>query len=325
MKSAISSTRIRNTSRNTSSRTFTKWVSIGLICASSLGLAGAQKGPLTIGSKIDTEGALLCQMTKLLLEGNFFTIKDRCSTGTTPIVRKALLEGEIDLYPEYTGNVVYFFPEAKVSVEIAKNPAKIYATAKSLDAKNKIVWLKPAPANNTWAIAIPLKLSQSENLKSFSDLAKYLKAGKTFKLAASQEFADRDDALKGFEKAYGFTLTPEQLVILPGGNTTQTETAAAQGTSGVNAAMAYGTDGTISALGLVALNDPKGGVAVYQPAMTVRQVVYSKYPELAKLINPVFATLTKEVLSELNGKIAIGGENASKVAGDYLRAKGFLK
>lgn len=295
--------------------------------ALSLGAAFAQsKGPITVGSKIDTEGALLCSMSKLLLEQAGFTVKDRCSTGTTPIVRKALLEGEIDLYPEYTGNIVYLLPEQKINPSIALNASKVYQTARTLDKKvNNIVWLRPANANNTWAIAIPQKLAAAEKLKSLADLAKYINAGKTFKMAASQEFADRDDGLKGFEKAYGFTVKPDQLVILPGGNTTQTETAAAQGTSGVNAAMAYGTDGAIAALGLVALTDPKGGVAVYQPAITVRGAVFAKYPELKTIIEPVFARLNAKTLSSLNGKISVGGESAAKVAGDWLKANKFLK
>jgi osmoprotectant transport system substrate-binding protein len=276
------------------------------------------KGPITIGSKIDTEGSLLCQMTKQTLEGKGFKVIEKCSTGTTQVVRKALLEGEIDLYPEYTGTGAYLFEKEKLETN---NAEKLYQALKALDLKvNKIVWLQPAPANNTWAIAIPKKLAQAEQLKTMADLAKYIKAGKSFKLAASQEFVDRVDALKAFEKVYGFKLKPEQLVIVAGGNTTQTETAAAQGTSGVNAAMAYGTDGAIAALGLVALTDSSGAVAVYQPAITVRKAVLDQHPEIAQIINPLFAKLDEKILSSLNGKIAVGGISAAKVAADYLKS-----
>lgn len=158
-----------------------------------------------------------------------------------------------------------------------------------------------------------------------SDFARYVNAGKPVKLAASQEFVDREDALKAFEKVYGFKLKPEQLLILPGGNTTQTEQAAARGTSGVNAAMAYGTDGGIAALGLVALTDPQGAVAVYQPALTVRKAVADKYPEIARLMNPVFAALNEATLSSLNAQVAVNGKNPADVARDYLKNKGLLK
>jgi len=252
-----------------------------LLIALDMGLALAQKGPITIGSKIDTEDSVLCEMVRIVLEGNGFKVNDRCSFGTTDVVRKALTSGEIDLYPEYTGTTVgLFFPEAKLAASISKDAAKAYATAKQLDAKNGIVWLEAAPANNTWAIAVPKTLADKEGLQTIADFAKYVNAGKPVKLAGSQEFFDRKDAFKAFEKVYGFSLKPNQMVVLPGGNTTQTEQAASRGTNGVNAAMAYGTDGGISALGLVALTDSKGAVAVYQPAIGgVRQVPRAGWPD----------------------------------------------
>lgn len=287
-----------------------------LLCSA----ASAQK-TVTVGSKIDTEGALLCQLTKQALERGGFKVNDKCSTGATSVVRKALLQGEIDMYPEYTGSAIYLLTEAgqKIDPKVSQNAVKAYTTVKALDLRlNKVVWLSRAPANNTWAIAVPAKLAQANNLKTMADFARYVKGGGTVKLAASQEFVDRDDALGAFEKAYGFKLQPSQLLIVPGGNTTQTETAAAQGTSGVNAAMAYGTDGAIGALGLVALTDPKGAVAVYQPALTVRQSVAQKYPEIAKIMNPIFAKLDAKTLSVLNGRIAVGGESAAAVARAWL-------
>jgi osmoprotectant transport system substrate-binding protein len=296
-----------------------------LLIALGMGLALAQKGPITIGSKIDTEGELLCQMVKLRLEAAGFRVNDRCRTGTTNIVRRALTSGEIDLYPEYTGTALtQFFPQAQIDVALTRDAKRAIEKLRELDAKNDIVWLNPAPANNTWAIAVPKALAEKEGLKTMADFARYVNAGKPLKLAASQEFVERDDALKAFERVYGFKLKPEQLLILPGGDTTQTETAAARGTNNVNAAMAYGTDGAIATLGLVALTDPQGAVAVYQPAITVRKAIFEKYPELATLINPLFATLTEEVLSELNGQVSLG-KKAADVAAEYLKKRGLIK
>ncbi|WP_261664777.1 ABC transporter substrate-binding protein [Deinococcus sp. Marseille-Q6407] len=273
-----------------------------------------------MGSKIDTEGALLCQITKLSLIDAGFTVNDKCSTGTTNVVRKALEQGEIDLYPEYTGSAIYILNEggAKIDEAVSRNAQQAYDTVKRLDADNGIMWLDHAPANNTWAVAVPQKLADANNLNTMADFGKWVAGGGKVKLAASQEFVDRDDALRAFEKTYGFQLKPDQLVIVPGGNTTQTETAAAQGTSGVNAAMAYGTDGAIGALGLKALTDPEGAVAVYQPALTVRKATLDKYPKIADVMNPLFAKLDEQTLSDLNGRIAVKGEDAAKVAQDWL-------
>lgn len=300
-------------------------VVILLIAALLLGAGFAQK-PIVLGSKVDTEGSVLAQIIRLMLEHNGIQVVDKSGFGTTSVVRKALLAGEIDMYPEYTGTALTFFPNHDFPPDLSTKPEELYQTVKKLDLEeNHIVWLNAAPANNTWAIAVPQSLAAKYNLKSMADLAKYINAGHTFKLAASQEFIDRPDALKAFEKVYGFSLSPDQLVVLSGGNTTQTETAAARGTSGVNAAMAYGTDGTLSALKLVELTDPKHAVAIYQPAPIVRQEVAKAYPNLGDILNPVFATLTAPVLQKLNGEVAVNGEKPSDVAMSYLKAQGFLE
>ena len=74
--------------------------------------AGQKKDPITVGSKIDTEGELLSSIIKLTLEDAGFKVVDKSQTGTTDVVRKALLSGEIDVYPEYTGNGLVFFKDS---------------------------------------------------------------------------------------------------------------------------------------------------------------------------------------------------------------------
>ncbi len=93
----------------------------------------------------------------------------------------------------------------------------------------------------------------------------------------------------------------------------------------MNAAMAYGTDGTISAFNLVILSDPLGVQPVYAPAPRVRGEIMEKHPEIADILNPVFESLTLEKLQELNGRIGVDGEKPVDVARDYLKSAGFLK
>ncbi|EFC9650083.1 glycine betaine ABC transporter substrate-binding protein OsmF, partial [Escherichia coli] len=147
----------------------------------------------------------------------------------------------------------------------------------------------------------------------------------TFKLAASAEFIERADALPAFEKAYGFKLGQDQLLSLAGGDTAVTIKAAAQQTSGVNAAMAYGTDGPVAALGLQTLSDPQGVQPIYAPAPVVRESVLKEYPQMAQWLQPVFASLDAKTLQQLNASIAVEGLDAKKVAADYLKQKGWTK
>ena len=282
------------------------------------------KGPIVVGSKIDTEGALLSQMVILMLRGKGFEVVDKSQFGPTSVVRKAIISGELDMYPEYTGNGAFFFDEADSPVW--KSAKQGYERVKELDkAQNNIVWLTPAPANNTWAIAVPKTLANKENLASLDDFAAYVNRGGYVKLIGSEEFVTSPAALPAFQQDYGFTLKQSQLLVVSSGDTAQTEKAAAQGTDSVNAAMAYGTDGSLSAFNLVVLSDPKGVQPVYQPAPIIRGEVYDKYPEIGTILRPVFESLDLVTLQTLNGKITVEGQNAADVARDYLAKKGFLK
>jgi len=156
------------------------------------------------------------------------------------------------------------------------------------------------------------------------DFAKYLNSGGGIKLAASAEFVESPSALPAFETTYGFRLSDEQLLTLAGGNTSATLRAAAEGMSGVNAAMAYGTDGALAALGLVALEDDKGAQVVYAPAPVVRETVLQHHPEIRVALDPVFETLTLATLQKLNAEIAVEGGEARAVATSYLKSKHFL-
>jgi osmoprotectant transport system substrate-binding protein len=286
--------------------------------------AAAQAQPVRIGSKIDTEGALLGNLIVQMLEAGGVKTQNKLSLGNTKIVRSALVAGEIDLYPEYTGNGAFFHADEK-------NPAwkqldAGYQRIKALDAeKNKLAWLAPAPANNTWAIALRKDVAATNKLKTLADFGKWVAGGGKVKLAASAEFAERPDALPAFQSAYGFKLNQDQLLLLAGGDTAATIKAAAEQTSGVNAAMAYGTDGPVAALGLVVLEDPKGVQPVYAPAPVVRADVLTRLPQIATLLAPLFKTLDTATLQQLNAQIALEGQDAKQVAAKYLKAKGLVK
>jgi osmoprotectant transport system substrate-binding protein len=244
--------------------------------------------------------------------------------GNTKIVRTALTSGEIDIYPEYTGNGAFFFSDDKNPAW--KNAKAGYDLVKKLDLeKNKVVWLEPSPANNTWAIAVRKDVASSNKLKTMEDLGRWVSGGGKFKLAASAEFIERSDALPAFQTAYGFKLNQNQLLTLAGGDTSVTIKAAAEGTSDVNAAMAYGTDGPVSALGLVILDDPKGVQPVYAPAALIREEVLAKNPKIKALLAPVFKSLDGVTLQGLNAQIALEGKDAKQVAIQYLKSKGFIK
>ncbi|MCC3701022.1 ABC transporter substrate-binding protein [Rouxiella badensis] len=277
-----------------------------------------------VGSKIDTEGSLLGNIIIQVLDANGIKTTNKLQLGNTKVLRGAITAGEIDIYPEYTGNGAFFFSDEKDPAW--KNAKQGYEKVKKLDYdQNKIVWLDPSPANNTWTIAVRDDVARANHLQTLADLGKWVNGGGDFKLAASAEFIERPDALPAFENAYGFKLNQNQLLSLAGGDTAVTIKAAAEKTSGVNAAMAYGTDGPVAALGLQTLQDPKGVQPIYAPTPIVREAVLKAYPQIPGLLKPVFASLDGPTLQKLNAQIAVGGADAKKVAAKYLQQKGFIK
>lgn len=277
--------------------------------------------PVVVSSKIDTEGAVLGQMILQSLEDAGVPVENRLQLGGTSIVRNAIKAGEIDLYPEYTGNAAFFHDQA--DRDIWKDADKAYEAAARLDKQaHDIIWLTPAKANNTWAMSVRGDLAREHNLNTLEDLARYLNNGGTFKFAASSEFVESASALPAFQEAYGFKLASDQLLTLSGGNTAATLRAAALNNNDVNGAMTYGTDGGLNALDLKVMEDTLGVQPVYQPAPIVRAQVLEAYPEIREVLEPIFESLDLETLQRLNGQVAVNGVPASKVARDYLDSLG---
>jgi osmoprotectant transport system substrate-binding protein len=273
--------------------------------------------PVVVSSKIDTEGAVLGQMILQTLEEADIPVENRLQLGATSIVRNAIKAGEIDLYPEYTGNAAFFHDQA--DRDIWKDAAKAYEQAASLDKRaHNIVWLTPAKANNTWAMSVRGDLARENGLNTLEDLASYINGGGAFKFAASAEFVESASALPAFQEAYGFKLGSDQLLILSGGNTAATLRAAALTDNDVNGAMTYGTDGGLNALDLKVMEDTLGVQPVYQPAPIVRAEVLETYPNIREVLAPVFESLDLETLQRLNGQVAVNGVPAEAVARDYL-------
>ncbi|GKW48082.1 glycine betaine ABC transporter substrate-binding protein OsmF [Halomonas sp. NCCP-2165] len=284
--------------------------------ATLLGTSAAQ-AQVVVSSKIDTEGSVLGEMIAQTLENGGVEVQRRLQLGGTSIVREAIRAGEIDIYPEYTGNGAFFFDMADSPVW--KDAEAAFETVRERDREaNDLVWLAPASANNTWAISVRGDLAREAGLTSLEDLADYLAEGGDFIFAGSAEFVESEAALPAFQDAYGFSLDSDQLVVLSGGNTAATMRAAALGTNGVNAAMTYGTDGGLQALDLVVLEDTLGVQPVYQPAPVVRAEVLDAYPEIETLLGPVFEALDLETLQRLNGEVAVNGADPAAVAGDFL-------
>ena len=285
-----------------------------------------EKKPVTIATMLDSEGSVLGQIILQVLNANGIETIDRINFGTPDILRAALENNEVDLVVDYTGSGQYYHPEDATDTSIWNDPVKGYEFTAELDfEKNNIVWLTPSPANNTESIAVRREFSETNNITDMAQLAAYINAGNEFKLIAASSFVENPMGLLGYEEAYGFKLTNDQIIALSSGNTAEMLKALAEKTNGVNASLVYGTDGALDKLDLVVLDDPKHIPPVYLPAPVIRKEVLDMYPEIETLLKPIFESLTLEVLQNLNAQVAYDGKDAAEVARNYLEENNFIQ
>ena len=291
--------------------------------------SAADRAPIKVGAKDFTESLILGHIILWRLEAAGLPVEDSMPTGSTPKTRAALLDGEIDIYAEYTANaLVLYHPDVRrqLDPEALKEPGRMYREAARVERRDAgIVWLDAAPADNGWGIAVPRTLAETERLRTIADFARYANAGGRVKLAGSNEFFTRDDALPSMQGAYGFALSPTQKVGMASIDSVTYAEAAAGGKERINAAMAFATDGALDSFGLVMLEDPLDTQLPYQPAPVLREDTYAQYPEVADILAEPFAALTTETLRDLSSRVTVRGQEPGLVAQQWLSANGFLE
>ncbi|HEX2115040.1 MAG TPA: glycine betaine ABC transporter substrate-binding protein, partial [Alphaproteobacteria bacterium] len=178
--------------------------------------AGAQAQQIVVGGKGFTEQLLMAEMTSQLLKANGFTPDKRAGMGSA-VLRKAMESNQIDVCWEYTGTSLITYN--KITDRLSAEDT--YKKVKEVDGKIGLVWLDPSKANNTYAIAMRKDGVQQTGIKSLSDFAKAVNAGKAPSLALNAEFAGRPDGLPGLEKEYGFKMPLDKVKKMDTGLTYQ--------------------------------------------------------------------------------------------------------
>jgi osmoprotectant transport system substrate-binding protein len=236
------------------------------------------------------------------------------------------------VYPNYNGTAISNWyrdiPWAQEAIGegTSGDAYASFATVASYDAALfDLIWLRPAPANNTYALAVTRQWSEENGITTLPEFAAYVNDGGEVVLSTGDEFAQRPDGLPSFYETYGFELTEDQLIIIAGATPAQTEQALFEGANGVNVAMAYGTDGALLAYDFVVLEDPNGAQPVFQPTPVFRGEVIRQYPEIAGILNPIFATFDNPTLQGLNASVEVDGLSPQLAAQTYLIDNGFIE
>ena len=281
--------------------------------------SGGGGGPtITVGSKDFTEQFILGSMYAQALDANGFNGVAKLNLGSEQIADKALQNGQIDLYPEYTGTaLVAIVPykgnpadlnSAKATYEAAK---KGYAERSPADTM-----LTQASFNNTYGIFVRKSVADKYGLTNMNELAK---DSKNLTFISFSQFQNRSDGYPNIRKNYP-AFDFEEIKIVNELGLRYSGLESGEGDVGVG----FTTDGQLTSDQLVVMKDPKSIWPFYHPAPVVRSDVLKKYPKIEKVLNEVTASLSLDTMRELNGKVDLDQEDPEDVAKEYLEDKGII-
>jgi osmoprotectant transport system substrate-binding protein len=276
---------------------------------------------ISVGSKNFSESVLLGKMALILLEADGATVTDLTNIPGSASARQAAIEGQLDAQWEYTGTgwITYLGHDKPIKDESAQ-----YDAVRDEDLKeNGLVWLPPAPMNNTYGFAVTEKVQRKYGLETLSDIKKVPVAERTF--CIESEFANRPDGLNGMLKAYGLPRgvadgVPEKNLQIYQTGAIYDATAKGRCAFGE----VFTTDGRIVALDLHVLEDDKQYFPNYNVSFVLGEDVLDDHPQIEDLFAPVTQELTNEVLLKLNAEIDVDGREPADVARDWLEREGFI-
>ena len=278
---------------------FVLLISALILSACSPSPSADSAGTVVVGSKDFTEQFIVAEMYAQLLENEGFTVERKLNLGGTPIAHEAMMNGDIDLYPEYTSTGLL----TMLKLDPIQDAQEIYTTVKSgYEQQYKLTWLTPSPFNDTQALAMTKEVAAQYGIQTYSDLSQ--KASELV-LGGPAEFLEREDGLKGLQQAYGGFEFKEVKQLGTGSLRYQ---ALMEGQ--VDVVVAFGTDGAIKGNDLLLLVDDLVFYPIYNVAPVIRLDTLEKYPQIEKILNDFAPLLTDDIMSGLTA----GRERESKTS-----------
>lgn len=274
---------------------------------------------LSVGSKNFTEQLILGKIAVILMKSAGADVTDLTNIPGSASARYAQVDGQVDMEWEYTGTAwISYLGHTKPIPEEQKQ----YEAVRDEDLKeNGLVWLKPAPMNNTYGFATPTETLKKLGISKLSEIADLPPDQRTF--CVESEFKNRNDGFEPMLKKYGLQLGKD----VPQGNVKTLATGAiyaATDKGECNFGEIFTTDGRIKALDLTVLEDDRAFFPKYNVATVFRKQVLDEHPELKDLFAPVSAKLDDKTLIELNAQVDVDGRDPVDVAHTWLQKEGFL-
>jgi len=276
---------------------------------------------ITVTAKNFTEQLILGKIAVLAAQAAGFEVTDMTNVPGSVAVRQLMLDGGADMTYEYTGTawLTYLGQEAGIP-----DKDEQYTAVRDADEENGLVWLEPAPLNNTYAMAVRSEaVAELGDVATLSQIAALPVEQRTFCVEA--EFNSRADGFAPMLERYGLELGAADGV--PTGNVSILDTGTvyeATDRGRCNFGEVFTTDGRIDSLDLTVLEDDQGFFPAYNVAPVLTDDVLERYPQLAGVYEQISPALTDDELRTLNRRVDVEGEEPADVAFDWMVEKGFV-
>lgn len=286
---------------------------IGAACGEdgSGGGGGGEGGTLTVGGVAFAENQIVAEMYAQVLENAGYTVERQTGLESREVLQPAIEAGDIDIAPEYLSSLLLFLdPDAAASGD----PDEARSALEPLLSERGQTLLESAEANDTNAFVVTGETAGANDLASVSDLAPV--AG-DLTLGGPPECPERPFCIPGLQEVYGIEFG--EFVPLDVGGPLTVE---ALDGGDIDVGLLFSTSSVIGANGWVVLEDDQQ----LQNAENITPVVRTEVldDEIEDLVNAVSATLTTENITELNGRVEIGGQDPADVANAHLVEAGLI-
>jgi osmoprotectant transport system substrate-binding protein len=242
---------------------------------------------------------------------------------STTVLREGLANGDLDLCMEYTGTgwLTHLGNEFD-----GESPSEMYQKVKTADAEEGLIWFDPIWCNNTYVIAVPGDLADSQDLDTLSGFADYVESESgDVKISTTNEFYARPDGIKGLEKKYDFEFSEDAVTPVQPGVQKQY---LIEGK--VDSTVAFGTDSEIVKYGWAVMQDDRNFWPPYDLSPVTRKEVLdanaglrAALQELVKAF-PQDPAAARQEMTELNAQVDIEKREPEEVAEEWLQSKGLI-
>ena len=268
---------------------------------------------INIATKPMTEGYILGQMLTELIEQDT-DLKVNITNGVgggTSNIHPAIVKGEFDLYPEYTGTSW----EAVLKKEGSYDESKFDELQKEYKEKYNLKYVNLYGFNNTYGLAVNKDIAKKYNLKTYSDLAK---VSNNLIFGAEYDFFEREDGYKELQKVYNMNFKKQ--IDMDIGLKYQ-----AMKDKKIDVMVIFTTDGQLAISDVVVLEDDKKMYPSYRAGTVIRSEILSEYPELKPVLEKLNNILDDKTMADLNYQVESEGKKPEDVAREYLQEKGLLE